>query len=367
MAGFSFTLLHKDQSSRARLGKFITPHGQVNTPVFMPVGTLGAVKTLTPDELVENNSEIILGNTYHLYLRPGHELVKRAGGLHAFMNWKKPVLTDSGGFQVFSLAGLRKITHEGVEFQSHIDGSRHMFTPERSIEIQKALGSDIMMVFDLPAPYPSSHQETLDAVNLTTKWSLRCKEVDHSPGQALFGIIQGGTYEDLREKSVAEITKMDFDGYAIGGLSVGEPVADIHKYTAFTAALLPEHKPRYLMGVGTPVDIITCIMSGVDMFDCVMPTRNARNGSLFTWHGKISIRNQQFKEDMSPIDPGCCCYTCRNFSKAYLRHLFLSKEILAHRLNTIHNIHFYTGLIAQAREAIQRGTMAELLKRVQSL
>jgi queuine tRNA-ribosyltransferase len=281
------------------------------------------------------------------------------------MNWKGPILTDSGGFQIFSLAKLRKVTDRGVEFQSHIDGSIHMITPELAVDIQTSLGSDIMMTFDFPSPYPSSHEDAIKAVELTTKWSMRCKEHHNKVGKhAIFGIIQGSVYENLREQSVKEITEIGFDGYAIGGLSVGEPSDKLYTFTEFTAAILPEHSPRYLMGVGTPENIITAIMCGVDMFDCVMPTRNARNGCLFTSEGKVIIKNSKYTGDINPLDPDCNCYTCKNYSRAYLRHLYMSGEILGHRLNTIHNIHYYTKLIAKARMAIQNGGLETLLKSV---
>lgn len=319
----------------------------------MPVGTQATVKALTPDDLESFGTQIILGNTYHLYLRPGHELIRSLGGLHKFMNWPRPMLTDSGGYQVFSLNELTKVTEEGVTFQSHLDGSSHFISPERSIEIQQALGADIIMAFDEPTPYPADISRTEKSLKLTTLWARRCKEALHSDTQALFGIVQGGMYPDLRKKSAEQIIEIGFPGYAIGGLSVGEEKKLMHDTTAYTAPLLPEDKPRYLMGVGTPEDLLQCSSAGVDMFDCVMPTRNARNGSLFVKGGKINIRNAQYKSDPGPIEPDCPCYTCANFSRAYLRHLAMAGEILAMRLLTLHNSTFYQKWMASIRNAIE--------------
>ncbi len=359
----SFEVLHKDKYTSARLGKLKTLHGEITTPVFMPVGTQASVKTLSPQDLKDNDVEIILGNTYHLYLRPGHGIIKELGGLHRFIGWDRPILTDSGGFQVFSHSDLRKINEDGVEFRSYIDGSKHFMTPELSIEIQESLGADIIMIFDEPAPYPSTYEYTLKSTELTTKWAGRCKERHNKEEQLLFGIVQGGIYEDLRQNSVKNIVGIGFDGYAIGGLSVGEDKEQMYKMTGYTAPLLPSDKPRYLMGVGTPEDIVQCVSMGVDMFDCVMPTRNARNGCLFTSNGKVNIRNARFAKDENPLDTNCNCYTCKNFSLAYLRHLFVSDEILSLRLNTIHNIHYYISLMREIRSAIAEDRLSELVNK----
>ncbi len=355
---FNFNIISKSTDSRARAGVLKTAHGEVKTPVFMPVGTLGTVKSLSPEELVECGAQIILGNTYHLYLRPGCEVIERFSGLHRFMNWNRPILTDSGGFQVFSLAKLTKLTEEGVEFQSHIDGSKHLITPEKAIEIQICLGSDIIMCLDQCIKYPASLNDTKDAVELTTRWGERCKKefdkcVNLTSGQALFGIVQGGMFNDLREMSTEAMVKIGFAGYAIGGLSVGEPKEIMLAMADFTLPKLPESKPKYIMGVGTPEDLVELVALGADMFDCVLPTRNARNGQMFTQYGKINICNSRFKYDTDPIEPGCTCYTCNNFSRAYLRHLYMAKELLAYRLNTVHNIHYYTNLMEQMRNAIK--------------
>jgi queuine tRNA-ribosyltransferase len=318
----------------------------------MPVGTQATVKALSPEELEQCGAEIILGNTYHLYLRPGHDIVESLGGLHRFMNWDKPILTDSGGFQVFSLNSLAKVTEEGVTFKSHIDGSTHFFSPERAIEVQEALGADIAMTLDEPTPYPSDPSKTETSLKLSTDWAVRCKAAHRMKNQALFGIVQGGMYKNLRKQSTEEITALDFPGYAIGGLSVGEEIELMYDIAAYTAELLPKDKPRYLMGVGKPEDLAQCSAMGIDMFDCVMPSRNARNGSLFTSHGKVNIRNLQYKADNSPLDPDCNCYTCKNYSRAYLRHLFIADEIFAMRLNTLHNVAFYQNWMKRIRQAI---------------
>ncbi len=359
MDGFEFRLVKRDKSSNARAGVMGTPHGEVNTPVFMPVGTQATVKTLSNEDLRELGAEIILGNTYHLYLRPGHELVKRAGGLHRFMGWDRPILTDSGGFQVFSLNSLTKTTEEGVRFQSHLDGSYHLFTPEKVIEIQQALGADIIMVLDEPVLYPCSPEQANRANKLTLNWAARClhahnelKHKESKQGQALFGIIQGGTYPELRKTSAETLLKLDFPGYAIGGLSLGEPRTTTREMVNLCIQYIPETKPRYLMGVGTPEEIVEAISRGVDMFDCVLPTRNARNASLFTRFGKLIIKNSQYAEDFSPIDSECDCSTCRNYTRAYLRHLFNTGEVSALRLATIHSLHYYMDLMKMAREAI---------------
>ena len=352
----NFEIKKKDDS--ARTGCIYTPRGNINTPAFIPVGTNATVKAMNQDELKEFGAEIILANTYHLYLRPGHEVIKKLGGLHKFMNWHGPILTDSGGFQVFSLSPLRKITNEGVTFKSHLDGSTHFITPEIVMEIQNALGSDIAMAFDECTPYPSSREYTLNSLELTTKWARRCKESGvrgqgSGVKQALFGIIQGGIYPELRKQSAEELIEMNFDGYAIGGLSVGEPKEIMYEMINYTTPLLPHDKPRYLMGIGDLTDVLEAVSAGIDMFDCVMPTRNARNGTLFTSKGRISIKREEFKTDPSPLDPDCECYTCKNYSKAYLRHLFMNKEILSMRLNTLHNLHFYLDFFRKMREAIE--------------
>ncbi|MCA1944524.1 MAG: tRNA guanosine(34) transglycosylase Tgt [Desulfovibrio sp.] len=345
------------QAGAARAGLLGTAHGTLETPVFMPVGTQGTVKALGPDDLQALGPRIILGNTYHLYLRPGDERVARLGGLHAFMGWNGAILTDSGGFQVFSLQGLRRIQEEGVTFQSHIDGSRHLFSPEKVISIQRNLGSDIMMVLDECVPYGADKEYTAKSLQLTTRWARRCREAHPSldRGQMLFGIVQGGFFTDLRAESARQLMDIPFDGYAIGGLSVGESREQMVDILAHTAPLLPENKPRYLMGVGTPRDLLDGIALGVDMFDCVLPTRNARNGTLFTSFGKTNIKLAKYAEDPAPLDPACTCYTCRTFSRAYLRHLYMARELLAYRLNTIHNIHYYLDLMRRARAAILDG------------
>ena len=347
-----FQVIKQHSHSAARLGRLLTPHGEIETPVFMPVGTQGAVKALSPEDVIQCGSNIILGNTYHLYLRPGHSVIQSLGGLHRFMNWDKSILTDSGGFQVFSLNTLAKVTEEGVTFKSHIDGSTHFFSPELSMEIQEALGSDIAMTLDEPTPYPSNHTTTEASLKLSSRWAARCKTAHQLESQSLFGIIQGGMYKDLRTQSTKEITEIGFPGYAIGGLSVGEEKNIMYDIAAHTAEYLPKNKPRYLMGVGTPEDLRQCSGMGIDMFDCVMPSRNARNGSLFTSQGKINIRNLQYKTDDSPLDPECACYTCKNYSRAYLRHLFIADEIFVMRLNTLHNISFYQKRMQSIRDAI---------------
>jgi queuine tRNA-ribosyltransferase len=350
-------------SGKARAGVLKTPHGDIQTPIFMPVGTRATVKTLSPQELHDIKAQIVLGNTYHLYLRPGHELIKKAGGLHNFMSWNKPILTDSGGFQVMSLSGLRKITPEGVRFQSHIDGSYHMFTPEKVIEIQNAIGADIMMSFDECPPYPATKKYVADSLKTTLDWARRGKEAHKNTGtQALFGIVQGGVHEDLREESAKKLMEMDFPGYSIGGLAVGENKEDMYRLTSFLHNILPKNKPRYLMGVGTPNNLLENIGNGVDMFDCVMPTRNARKGTIFTRNGKMIIKSARYKEDFSPIDSECECYTCRNFSRAYIRHLFSVNELLGMRLASIHSLHFYLELIGKARSAILVGKYDEFRK-----
>jgi queuine tRNA-ribosyltransferase len=322
----------------------------------MPVGTLGTVKAMLPETLKEEGAEVILANTYHLFLRPGHELIRRQGGLHRFMNWERPILTDSGGFQVFSLGKLRKIGEEGVHFQSHLDGSSHLLTPELSIAVQEALGADIVMAFDECIPYPSSREYVAESTALSSRWALRCKQAHRrEDGAALFGIVQGGMYPDLRARSAEELLEIGFDGYALGGLSVGEEAERMYAMMEAALPLLPADRPRYVMGVGTPENLIEGVSRGVDMFDCVMPTRNARNGVLFTSFGKVSIKQARYAEDGRPIDPDCTCYVCRNYSRAYLRHLYQSNEILASMLNTRHNLHYYLGLMAGVRTALDQG------------
>jgi queuine tRNA-ribosyltransferase len=349
---FRFEILARDSRTYARIGRIITPHGEFTTPVFMPVGTQASVKTVTPEELLACRVEIVLANTYHLYLRPTHTLIRDLGGLHRFMHWHRPILTDSGGFQVYSLASLRKLSAEGVVFQSHLDGSRHLLTPEKAIEIQEALGSDIAMVLDECVPYPATYDYALASQELTTRWARRARAAHHRADQALFGIVQGGMYPDLRAKSAGELVELDLDGYALGGFSVGETKRLMYDLIAHTASCLPEEKPRYLMGVGTPADLVNCAKLGVDMFDCVMPTRNARNGYLFTRQGKLIIKNARYAQDPRPIDPECCCYTCQHYSRAYLRHLFVADELLAPRLNTIHNLHYYMEVMHMIRAAV---------------
>jgi queuine tRNA-ribosyltransferase len=353
-----FKLLQTDTNSKARAGLLETEHGLVETPIFMPVGTQATVKTQTPADLHNNQVQIILGNTYHLYLRPGDKLIREFGGLHNFMSWNKPILTDSGGYQVFSLKELRKIDDNGVYFQSHLDGSRHFFTPENVLNIQRNLGSDIMMVLDECAPYPSTREYAQNSMNFTIEWARIAREVyskseslyEHE--QWLFAIGQGSVYKDLRQTCLNELLEMDFPGYAIGGLAVGEPVGEMYDITDFSTNILPKNKPRYLMGVGMPEDILESISRGVDMFDCVIPTRNARNGTVFTTKGKLTIKSARFKEDKNPVDEDCSCYTCQNFSRGYIRHLFNTNEILGLHLATLHNIHFYLWLTSEARKQI---------------
>ncbi|MFW6006467.1 MAG: tRNA guanosine(34) transglycosylase Tgt [Halanaerobiales bacterium] len=350
---FSFELENTDSKSQARAGSIKTDHGVISTPIFMPVGTQATVKAMSPDELKQIGAQIILGNTYHLYLRPGAQLIARAGGLHNFMNWDRPILTDSGGFQVFSLANLREITDDGVYFQSHIDGSREFISPEKSMEIQIDLGSDIVMAFDECPPYESEYEKVNNAVDRTIAWAKRCKKkMRDVKNQALFGIIQGGVFKDLRKKCVEELLKIDFPGYAVGGLSVGEKKEEMMEMLEVTVPLLPKNKPRYLMGVGTPSDLIEGVKRGIDMFDCVLPTRVGRHGSVFTSRGKLTVRNAEFKEDFTSLDPECDCYVCNNFTRGYIRHLLKRNEILGVRLTTYHNLYFYLNLITQIREAV---------------
>ncbi len=362
----SFLLKKKDERTRARRGVLRTPHGEVETPVFMPVGTQATVKAMKPETVAglgHEGAHILLSNTYHLYLRPGHELVRKAGGLHKFMNWNGAILTDSGGFQVFSLGELRKITEEGVAFRSYLDGSRHMFTPETSMEIQHALGSDIMMAFDECAPYPSDREYVKESLNLTTRWLKRCKEAHHNvEEQSLFGIMQGGVYKDLRAESAKQIVDLDLPGYGIGGLSVGEPKEIMYDVMDECVPLLPEDKPRYLMGVGSPDCLFEGVERGIDMFDCVLPTRVARNGLAFTSVGRVNIKNAQYFDDFTPLDPNCDCYTCRNYSRAYLRHLFKSEEILSSMLLSEHNLHFLVRTMENIRTSIEEDRFLEYKK-----
>ena len=355
MTGFGFDLIGRDGT--ARRGRMTTAHGIVETPAFMPVGTQGAVKAVTSNELYACGAQMVLANTYHLHVRPGHELIRELGGLHRFMNWGGPILTDSGGFQAFSLKGRTKLDEEGVTFQSHLDGSLLRLTPESSMEIQAALGSDVAMVLDECPPLPAGADAVEAAVARTTRWAERSRNAYRGAGVP-FGIVQGGTDERLRERSAAELVALDFPGYAIGGVSVGEPPEAIARVARFTADRLPEARPRYLMGVGRPEDLVEAVAGGVDLFDCVMPTRNARNGTLFTSEGKVNIKREQYRSDPRPLDPLCTCETCSQYSRAYLRHLFVSNEILASRLNTIHNLAFYLGLMATMREAVAMGTFA---------
>jgi len=354
-----FRITHNHATGRARTGEIRTPHGVFETPVFMPVGTQGSVKAVSPEDLTDAGVKVILANTYHLYLRPGHPVIGRLGGLHRFMNWSGPILTDSGGFQVYSLTPLRTLTDQGVTFQSHIDGSRHFIGPEEAIDIQETLGADIIMTFDECAPYPAEHAYVRKSVALTTSWARRCLEQKKRRDQALFGIVQGGVYPDLRERSARELVEMEFDGYALGGLSVGEDRATRQRVIRETMDFLPMEKPVYLMGVGFPEDILEAVTLGVDMFDCVIPTRNARNGTLFTTAGRMTIKNARYTEDNRPVEEGCQCYTCANYSRAYLRHLFMAKEILSYRLNTIHNLAYYSRLMTDIRTAIREDRLTE--------
>ncbi|AKU90722.1 tRNA guanosine(34) transglycosylase Tgt [Vulgatibacter incomptus] len=354
-----FELLKVDPESAARRGRLRLPHGVVETPIFMPVGTAASVKAIAPDDLERIGAQIILGNTYHLFLRPGHELVRRHGGLHGFMTWPKPILTDSGGFQVYSLAAARKISEEGVVFRSHLDGSRKLLTPELSIEVQEALGADVIMAFDECPPAGSDRRYFEDSLARTTRWAKRCKDAWHPEGKSsLFGIVQGGLHPDLRRRHAEELAELDLPGYALGGYSVGEPIPSMYESVSTSAPNLPADKPRYLMGVGTPEDLVTCVGLGIDMFDCVLPTRTARNARLYTSEGIVNIKNARYADDPAPLDPACDCYTCKNFSRAYLRHLYAAQELLAYRLNSIHNLAFFLDLMARVRAAIEEGRYA---------
>ena len=351
-----FTLTHRD--GVARRGRLDLAHGAVDTPAFMPVGTYGTVKAMSPLELREVGAQIVLGNTFHLWLRPGTDVIGKHGGLHRFMGWVGPILTDSGGFQVFSLGALRKITEEGVKFASPINGDRLLLTPEESMRVQRALDSDIAMIFDDCTPYPATHKQADKSMHLSLRWAERSRRAFEGSRNALFGIVQGGVYEDLREASLAGLTAIGFEGYALGGLAVGEPKADRDRILAHTAPRLPEERPRYLMGMGTPEDLMDGVLAGIDMFDCVLPTRNARNGWLFTRRGDVKIRNARWRDDPSPLDAECACYACRHFSLAYLHHLQRANEILGARLNTIHNLHYYQELMRDLRGAIEAGSLA---------
>lgn len=367
----NFKIISEDKNSKARAGIFNTDHGIVETPRFMPVGTQGTVKAVSQRILKDEiKAPIILGNTYHLYLRPGMEVLESAGGLHKFMNWSNAILSDSGGFQIFSLAELRKLKKDGVDFKSHLDGSKHFFSPKKVIQIQRTIGSDIMMVLDECTPYPCEYDYAVKSTQLTSDWAFLNKEAfdksepKYGHNQYLFGIVQGSVYKELREKSAKDLVKLNFDGYAIGGLAVGEPAKEMYEMVDFTNNFLPKNKPRYLMGVGRPENILEAIERGVDMFDCVMPTRNARNAYLFTSEGIVSIRNSSYKNDFSPLDVNCDCYTCKTFSKAYLRHLFISREILGLELASIHNLSFYLNLTNTAREKIIDGSFIEWKEKI---
>lgn len=360
MTAIRYELIKTCKQTGARLGRVHTPHGSFETPIFMPVGTLATVKTMSPEELKEINAQIILSNTYHLWLRPGEDIIKEAGGLHQFMNWDRPILTDSGGFQVFSLSDLRKIEEEGVHFRNHISGEKLFLTPEKATQIQNALGSDIMMAFDECSPYPAEHKYMKNSVERTSRWAERCLEAHERPeDQGLFGIIQGGEYKDLRKQSAQDLTSLDFPGYAIGGLSVGEPKDIMNDILEFTTPLLPSDKPRYLMGVGSADSLIDGAIRGIDMFDCVLPTRVARNGTLMTSQGRLVVRNAKFARDFSPLDPNCDCYTCKNYSRAYIRHLIKTDEIFGLRLTTYHNLYFLLNLMEQVREAIKADRLGD--------
>lgn len=359
MAAITYELIHECKQSGARRGRIHTPHGVIETPIFMPVGTQATVKSLTPEELKDEvKASIILSNTYHLYLRPGSKLVKEAGGLHQFMHWDRAILTDSGGFQVFSLGDLRKITEEGVEFKSHLDGSKHFLSPEKAIEVENDLGADIIMAFDECVPYPATYEYTKQSMERTTRWAIRCKEAHkNTDKQALFGIVQGGMFKDLREQSAKDLVALDLPGYAVGGLSVGEPKELMCDVMEYTTQFLPKDKPRYLMGVGTPDYLIEAVLRGIDMCDCVLPTRIARNGTAMTSHGKVVVRNQTYAHDFTPLDPECDCYACRNYTRAYIRHLVKAKEILGVRLLSIHNLRFLTKLMERVKIEIENDNL----------
>ena len=363
---FGFELKEKDTDTKARCGLITTAHGTVETPAFMPVGTQATVKGMTPADLNEMGFQMVIVNAYHLYLRPGHKLVEELGGLQKFMGWNKPVATDSGGFQVLSLSKTRKILDNGISFQSHLDGSRHLLTPQKAVEIQESLNSDIMMCLDECPPVEAPKEYIENAVDLTTRWARECRETKTDNTKALFGIVQGGIYEDLRLKSLESLIELDFDGYSIGGLGIGEESEQTYDTTEFCLNYLPENKVRYLMGIGKPSDIVEAVAKGVDLFDCVIPTRNGRNGNVFTNKGKIVIKNAQYSNDNSPLDEECGCYTCTNFSRAYLRHIFLAGELLSHRLLTLHNLYYYATLMKRIRESIVQGKFNELKHEISS-
>ncbi len=351
---FNFELLHKDPKTAARRGRLHTPHGTIETPIFMPVGTHGALKAMTPAQVEDTGAQIILSNTYHLHLKPGESLVKKAGGLHSFMNWKKPILTDSGGFQVFSLP-KKRIGEEGVHFRHELTGEEIFLGPEEAMHIQNDLGADIIMAFDECIPYPATHEYSAKSIKKTLRWAENCLKHHNRQDQALFGIVQGSVYPDLRKECAEQLTKLDFPGYAVGGVSVGEGLELLKKVVDYTAPFLPENKPRYLMGVGLPEDILESIERGMDMFDCVIPTRYARSATVFTSRGKLRLTNREYRRDFFPVDPACDCYCCKNFSRAYLHHLFNANEILSATLSAIHNVHFYLNMVAGARKAIENG------------
>ncbi len=360
MTAIRYELIKVCKQSGARLGRVHTPHGVIETPCFMPVGTQATVKTMSPEELKEMDARIILSNTYHLFLRPGHKLIERAGGLHKFMNWDRAILTDSGGFQVFSLSDMRKISEEGVEFRSHLNGDKLFLSPEKAMEIQNSLGSDIMMAFDECPPYPAEYEYVKNSIERTTRWAERCLSAHERPdAQGLFAIVQGGGYKELREQSARDLTSMDFPGYAIGGLSVGEPKPVMYEVLDYTVPLLPAAKPRYLMGVGSPDALIEGSIRGIDMFDCVLPTRIARNGTLMTSEGRLVVRNAKHAEDFGPLDPACDCYTCQNYSRAYIRHLLKADETFGIRLTTYHNLHFLLQLMRDVRHAIMEDRLLD--------
>lgn len=364
---FKFEILKNEGGTQARLGRIHTSHGTVDTPAFMPVATQATVKTLSPDEVESLGFSMLIVNAYHMYLRPGHKIVEKLGGLHNFMAWPHPITTDSGGYQVLSLAKSRKIKEEGIVFQSHLDGSRHLLTPEKCIEIQESLGVDIMMCLDECPPYPAEEKYMRESVELTTRWAKLCKQARKNTGRALFGIVQGGVYPGLRAHSASGLLEIGFDGYALGGLGIGEDPGMTYEITSSTLEHLPADRPRYLMGIGRPEDIAEAVSMGVDLFDCVIPTRNARNGTLFTSHGKLVIKNARYAEDEGPVDEDCECYTCRTFSRAYLRHLYMAKEILVLRLLTLHNLSYYGKFMEDLRESIGAGNFPRLLSRVKSL
>lgn len=360
MAAIRYELIKTDKQTGARLGKIHTPHGSFDTPMFMPVGTLATVKTMSPEELKAMGAGIILSNTYHLWLRPGEDIIQEAGGLHTFMNWDQPILTDSGGFQVFSLSDIRDIQEEGVHFRNHLNGDKLFLSPEKAIQIQNALGSDIMMSFDECPPYPATHDYMKKSVERTSRWAERgLRAHQHPEKQGLFGIVQGGAYRDLRELSAKDLVSLDFPGYSIGGLSVGEPKSVMNEVLAYTTPLLPANKPRYLMGVGSPDSLIDGVIRGIDMFDCVLPTRIARNGTCMTSNGRLVVKNAKFARDFRPIDENCDCYTCRHYSRAYIRHLIKCEETFGIRLTTYHNLHFLLNLMKQVRTAIQADRLGD--------